>query len=268
MTDIFLGEYALDEQSRLYPSNAADRENMVRWHYVSSSYNNGDKKPWVLWAEEGASKGSYSNSNSAMGGLYNYRCVRNLGISLDKPDENPTDLVQVKDENDGFCLIDMSYMNEKARRNSYVTVLPLHNERSDVNRPYTKFRVHKNCYGGDGKTPHLDRWISNEWNDWPWSHYQTFSGYPEEAKGYRVPNQRELLIMSSRMDERYWPTFEDDVRKIKPSYVSQTAFSLKGHQPEYDNNREGFLWSSDSKNFFLQNSKSDEGYVRPVQDVR
>ena len=268
LTDIFLGEYALDEQSRLYPSNAADRENMVRWHYVSSSYNNGDKKPWVLWAEEGASKGSYSNSNSAMGGLYNYRCVRNLGISLDKPDENPTDLVQVKDENDGFCLIDMSYMNEKARRNSYVTVLPLHNERSDVNRPYTKFRVHKNCYGGDGKTPHLDRWISNEWNDWPWSHYQTFSGYPEEAKGYRVPNQRELLIMSSRMDERYWPTFEDDVRKIKPSYVSQTAFSLKGHQPEYDNNREGFLWSSDSKNFFLQNSKSDEGYVRPVQDVR
>lgn len=268
LTDIFLGEYALDEQSRLYPSNAADRENMVRWHYVSSSYNNGDKKPWVLWAEEGASKGSYSNSNSAMGGLYNYRCVRNLGISLDKPDENPTDLVQVKDENDGFCLIDMSYMNEKARRNSYVTVLPLHNERSDVNRPYTKFRVHKNCYGGDGETPHLDRWISNEWNDWPWSHYQTFSGYPEEAKGYRVPNQRELLIMSSRMDERYWPTFEDDGRKIKPSYVSQTAFSLKGHQPEYDNNREGFLWSSDSKNFFLQNSKSDEGYVRPVQDVR
>ena len=268
LTDIFLGEYALDEQSRLYPSNAADRENMVRWHYVSSSYNNGDKKPWVLWAEEGASKGSYSDSNSAMGGLYNYRCVRNLGISLDKPDENPTDLVQVKDENDGFCLIDMSYMNEKARRNSYVTVLPLHNERSDVNRPYTKFRVHKNCYGGDGETPHLDRWISNEWNDWPWSHYQTFSGYPEEAKGYRVPNQRELLIMSSRMDERYWPTFEDDGRKIKPSYVSQTAFSLKGHQPEYDNNREGFLWSSDSKNFFLQNSKSDEGYVRPVQDVR
>lgn len=268
LTDIFLGEYALDEQSRLYPSNAADRENMVRWHYVSSSYNNGDKKPWVLWAEEGASKGSYSDSNSAMGGLYNYRCVRNLGISLDKPDENPTDLVQVKDENDGFCLIDMSYMNEKARRNSYVTVLPLHNERSDVNRPYTKFRVHKNCYGGDGKTPHLDRWISKEWNDWPWNHYQTFSGYPEEAKGYRVPNQRELLIMSSRMDERYWPTFEDDGRKIKPSYVSQTAFSLKGHQPEYDNNREGFLWSSDSKNFFLQNSKSDEGYVRPVQDVR
>lgn len=268
LTDIFLGEYALDEQSRLYPSNAADRENMVRWHYVSSSYNNGDKKPWVLWAEEGASKGSYSDSNSAMGGLYNYRCVRNLGISLNKPDENPTDLVQVKDENDGFCLIDMSYMNEKARRNSYVTVLPLHNERSDVNRPYTKFRVHKNCYGGDGKTPHLDRWISNEWNDWPWNHYQTFSGYPEEAKGYRVPNQRELLIMSSRMDERYWPTFEDDGRKIKPSYVSQTAFSLKGHQPEYDNNREGFLWSSDSKNFFLQNSKSDEGYVRPVQDVR
>ena len=268
LTDIFLGEYALDEQSRLYPSNAADRNGMVRWHYVSSSYNSNEGKPWVLWAEEGASKGSYSDSNSAMGRLYNYRCVRNLGISLDKPDENPTDLVQVKDENDGFCLIDMSYMNEKARRNSYVTVLPLHNERSDVNRPYTKFRVHKNCYGGDGKTPHLDNMSSNEWNDWPWNHYQTFSGYPDEAKGYRVPNQRELLIMSSRMGDAYWKTFYDNDQSIKPIYVSQTAFSLKGHKPEYDDNREGFLWSSDTKNFFLQNNSGEEGYVRPVQDVR
>lgn len=62
LTDIYLGEYALDEASRLYPQNATDRPggNSVYWHYTSSSANGSD--PWILWAEEGASRGSYASS--------------------------------------------------------------------------------------------------------------------------------------------------------------------------------------------------------------
>ena len=116
LTDIYLGEYALDDKSRLYPSNPADRDNTVRWHYTSSSltatWNWGgiwgedyySYDSWVLWAEEGASRGMQSSSKTYNGELYSYRCVRNLGLSLDDPDEVPTDLISYKDEGSGFYL--------------------------------------------------------------------------------------------------------------------------------------------------------------------
>lgn len=304
LTDIYLGEYALDEQSRLYPSNAADRENMVRWHYASSSYNNvKDNKPWVLWAEEGASKGSYGDSNTQMDGLYNYRCVRNLGISFDHPEEVPQDLVQVKDEADGYVLIDMSFMNPKARRSSYVTELPNHNEREDVNRPYAKFRVHKDCYGypveginggkvgphsipGSSKDDSGYKWV----NQHNWEYYQTADPSPV---GYRIPNQREFLIMTSRLKDNQWPTYSVQVTYwvrdsnwgdifnfkqhqesrtisgIRPNrYICQTAFSLNGTEPYSDGLRQGFIWEFNNKVFYLQNKKDEVGYVRPIQDVQ
>lgn len=293
LTDIFLGEYALDEQSRLYPSNAADRENMVRWHYVSSSYNNvKDNKPWVLWAEEGASKGSYSDSNGQMGGLYNYRCVRNLGIDFEHPEEVPQDLVQVKEETDGYVLIDMSFMNSKARRSSYVTKLPNHNEREDVNRPYSKFRVHKDCFATPYKVHDGSPWVGQNHKAWVeeinkqnWEYYQTVDPSPI---GYRIPNQREFLIMTSRLSDEQWPIYSlsgtsykydawevkyvpytDVLGDFRPNrYICQTAFSLNGDGPYSNGLRQGFIWEFGNKVFYLQNKKDEVGYVRPVQDVR
>lgn len=277
LTDIYLGEYALDEQSRLYPSNATDRENMVRWHYTSSSYNSADGNAWVLWAEEGASRGSYGDSYEAMDGKYSYRCVRNLGLSLDTPDEIPADLVTVTEEVDGNYLIDMTNMSVKARRTNYESVqLPAHNERDADNRPYAKFRVHANTfpeptyergYAWDGQYVSF----TNAQN---WGFFQTQAPYPA---GYRIPNQRELLIMTTRMDADAWPTYTIPREGLglarpeisgKPNYICQTAFSLDGQEPEYNSNRDGFLWSAQSGVFFLQNSTDEKGYVRPVQDVQ
>lgn len=293
LTDIFLGEYALDEQSRLYPSNAADREGMVRWHYTSSSYNVSDKKPWVLWAEEGASKGSYSDSNGQMGGLYNYRCVRNLGIDFVHPEEVPQDLVQVIEETDGYVLIDMSFMNSKARRSSYVTKLPNHNEREDINRTYSKFRVHKDCFATPYKVHDGSPWVGERHTAWVekdinshnWEYYQTSDPSP---LGYRIPNQREFLIMTSRLNDNQWPNYhlkgtsykyqawppqyvpyEDDLGYYRPNrYICQTAFSLNGDGPYSNGLRQGFIWEFGNKVFYLQNNKDEVGYVRPVQDVR
>lgn len=298
LTDIYLGESALDEQSRLYPSNAADRDGMVRWHYTSSSYNTGDGKPWVLWAEEGASKGSYNDSNSEMGGFYNYRCVRNLGIDFAHPEEDPQDLVQVKDEADGYVLIDMSFMNSKARRSSYVTELPNHHEREDVNRPYTKFRVHKDCFatpykvhdGEPGALKQNDASVE-EINKHNWEYYQTSDPSPV---GYRIPNQREFLIMTSRLSDNQWPLYTltgksyslewvgpviggglEWVEKtttfsnLRPNrYICQTAFSLNGSGPYSNGLRQGFIWEFRNKVFYLQNGKDEVGYIRPVQDVQ
>lgn len=267
LTDIYLGEYALDEQSRLYPSNSADRDGQTRWHYTSSSANG--KNSWILWAEEGASRGSSGSSimdDGSKNEVFSYRCVRNLGISLDNPAEIPTDLVEVIDEGNGYYLIDMTNMNVKARRTSYVTTLPNHNERSDVNRPYAKFRVYADVF----PEPRLIGY--DKWNTQLWSYYQTWAEYPI---GYRIPNQRELLIMTTRMPEGAWKEFDGRWNwvyySIKPDYVSQTAFSLNGKYP-YSSERNGFMWHSSNREFFLQNDGSnggpEKGYVRPVQDVR
>ena len=268
LTDIYIGELALDEKSRLYPSNPADRENQVRWHYISSSATNNNA--WILWAEEGASRGAHNAENA--GSFFSYRCARNLGLRLDAPDDEPEDLIHVTSESGGSYLIDATNLNVKSRRSNFEVVpLPAHNERSANNLPYAKFRVHKNAYNPKGETPFVDQWNigKDEWNDWPWNSYQTVNPYPA---GYRIPNQRELLIMTTRMPETAWPTFRDSgwrqSAEIKPDYVCQTSFSLNGTAPYENGKREGFLWNSESGVFYLQNSTDEEGYVRPVQDVQ
>ena len=267
LTDIYIGELALDEKSRLYPSNPADRENQVRWHYISSSATNNNA--WILWAEEGASRGAHNAENA--GSVFSYRCARNLGLKLDAPDDEPEDLIHVTSESGGSYLIDATNLNIKARRSNYEVVpLPAHNERHPVNNlPYAKFRVHaETCpepqYSREFSFDTWGYYISFN-NAQNWGYFQTNAPYPA---GYRIPNQRELLIMTTRMPQNAWPTYTDRNTSGKPNYICQTAFSLDGQGPEYNSNRDGFLWGASSGVFFLQNNTDEKGYVRPVQDVQ
>lgn len=312
LVDIYLGEYALDEQSRLYPRNADDRDNMVRWHYTSSSYNPNDpgnkynkKSPWVLWAEEGASIGSYydidngveTGSSVHMGNKYNYRCVRNLGLSLNDPDAVPEDLIQVSPDGKTF---DITNMNVKARRTLAVTEpLPPHNEKSDINRCYAKFEV-----GPVNPVPEYEPQNGNRWlvelggsskdetdlkfnNTYEWDYYQTKENRKD---GYRIPNQRELLVLATRLPEEYWPKHTVDVTwwewhwgditrtqytgqiTKSPVLMSQTLFSLAGKE-DYGLLRRGFMWQPGA-NFFLENSYQnkdgsyyDKGYLLLIKDI-
>lgn len=256
LVDIYLGEYALDALSRLYPTDAVDRPggNSVYWHYTSSSYGGSTSNPWVLWAEEGASLGRKNDSQleEYNGPFYSYRCLRNLGIPLDQPDLEPADLVSVHQigATRGYQ-IDVTNMNEKSRRPNYETVLAAHNERQQDNRPYAYFEVHPDYF------PQGDNWYT-------WQYYQTYNPCPT---GCRIPNQRELLIMSTRLPGEAWKDgYKGD------HYMSQTAFSLMG-QPPYTIDRVGFIWHKNG-NFILVNGSFDEygkpneiGVVRPVKDI-
>lgn len=302
LTDIYIGEWALDEASRLYPQEASLRPGGYQqyWHYTSSSYDKNENGPWVLWAEEGASRGSYNQSKVEVGEdrrngpKYAYRCVRNLGFMIEDEKEAPAnivvdDFVKVSPSPDanGDYTIDLSRMNPNARRSVSDGGIPLpaHNETEANNRTYKAFKADDEAVGLSGygeKITENHWWNGLTWiNMGRWDEFADLNDNPCPP-GYRMPNQRELLIMSTRLEADQWPLYHEGDGSDYPSvYISQTAFSLNG---SYDyEHRGGFIWNYNSKVFMLQNwsdpgeiwgipvdygyKPEDSGYVRCIKDT-
>lgn len=298
LVDLYIGEWALNQASRLYPYDPAAGDyppsnppSNVYWHYTSSSANAGENyHPWVLWAEEGASIGSYdkpeddSDSKRFVKDRYSYRCLRNLG------EGEPQDFVQI----DGST-INLSWLNPDARReeSDNTNALDAHNQKSEVNRPFEKFIVGEvapepEYHGVDGYEGYWGWPGSSEGDEYlAWDNLRNWNEFNEKDENpcpprYRVPNQRELLIMVTRYED--WPTYSVDVywyeghvfqsptphlvtlTEEPPFYLSQTAFSLNG-KPPYNNSREGFIYSTTGDIFQLQNNTGEKGYVRCIRDI-
>ena len=223
----------------------------------------------MLWAEEGASIGSYGGAGGSQelnGDKYSYRCVRNLGIELDNSTEVPEDLIKVTTLDTGNYLVDVSNMNVKSRRTNLETVqLPEHNELSSNNRPYECFEVQKDAVNTQGNEPNRS-W--GTWNAFSWGDYQKPGVQAALPEGFRIPNQRDLLIMTTRIKgENAWPTYTYGIwNKYYPIYISYTAFSMDGQSP-YSASRDGFIMHSETMKLSLQNNTNETGYVRCVKDV-
>ena len=275
LVDIYIGEYALDREAWLYPENPADRDNETYWHYTTSTYNNGN--PEVLWSEEGASLGSYGASQSSNGNLYAYRCVRNLGISIDKPDTEPLPLYTCTQTN-GEYLIDATRLSVKSRRENFEAgYLPEHNDLSTSNLPYARFLVQ----GADRDFPTPEYKIEyygpldyglEFTNEQTWEECLQYEDRGSLTAGYRLPNQREILIMLNILPDEAWRSYQEShwtgTKSKKAMYMCKTRFSRAG-QDHFSSNRLSFRMNAQDKSIgLLNNAYSEGGYIRAVKDVR
>lgn len=279
LVDIYIGEYALDREAWLYPENPADRDNKTYWHYTTSTYNNGN--PEVLWSEEGASLGSYGASQSSNGSLYAYRCVRNLGITLDNPDTEPLPLYTYTETTNGEYLIDVTRLTPNSRRENFEPgYLPEHTDIQISNLPYAKFQVQGP--NSDFPTPEYDLesparpnygylYFTNEQT---WEMCRQYEANLQA--GYRMPNLRELLIMLNTLPDEAWKLYEESwsfglisyTYTKKAMYMCKTQFSRAG-KDHFGEKRLSFRMNANDKSIgLLNNADSDKGYIRAVKDVR
>ena len=104
LTDLWIGEDALPDAAKLYDVSEVTNGRVPKRHVASSSvFNNEGVKNsqggnvWMIWAEEGASRGDVNRSwgSNETRDKYDYRCVRNLGIGLAYIDDIPEDYVKL-----------------------------------------------------------------------------------------------------------------------------------------------------------------------------
>lgn len=288
LTDIFIAEAAVPN-AKLYSQNATSAsvplEHVISstYHTIKNEWGNITMSPWIIWAEEGASRGVYGSSGDVTSYLHTYRCLRNLGLSLKTIDSEVDDYVKTPDKSTREVsvggetvtyterFIDLSRLEPNTLRAALTGgILPQNKERDDNDRPYRKFAVLVSAAG--------DRWNSSYTNTsglypnggtTPWRSvwYNEENGNPC-PEGYRAPNLRELMLMYTT----YPDLFENAFGGKYSYYLCKTGFSFDGW-PGYTDGRPGFVYiyesSADYGNLKLigGDDGTASGKVRCVRDV-
>lgn len=187
LSDLWLGKEGLPVEAHLYQNG--DR---VYRRYASSSDGR------ELYAEEGASndgwKFNYANSitEATVPTKFDYRCVRNLGFDEGQTPSQSREPMDYVSYNSG--VFDLKYMNSNSIRTKYSEgELSTHNELSLENKPHKKFEVAMQLSG-----------TATSWKSF--NDQVTRGNSPCESlgEGWRLPNQRELLLMSMYCNDNVW----------------------------------------------------------------
>lgn len=258
-TDIWVGRAALPIETYLYSNEVPTSQGYRR--YLSS-----DGKE--LYAEEGSSIGSfafvYANSiwsgddNDKIVKKYDYRCLRNLGRSTNKP-SSEDDMPQhyVKQQGNTLTLTYMKSESLRSGDNYMKGEITSHDESSNLNRPYTAFEFKTELvYKDNGwrwSWKDINTLIDNNRDDSPCAKFN--KGLAENEPKWRLPNQRELSLMTSN-----YANWSDE------SYVqSRTGSSL----PMKRQNNNGYSGGySDGKPFVTLAANAYRGPIRCVRDVK
>lgn len=251
LSDIWIGEDAIPN-AKLYTTEIEN--NFVKGqHLASSSYYNGTPSDtWLLWAEEGVSRSQRNinwqwRRNEHDDRAYAYRCIRNLGLTL----VNDNDIPEYNDyvitgnntriangETYTELTIDVSRLNANAVRGFTDVPLPSPlTERDEYrnNRPYRKFAVIQSSTN----TP--NGVYTGDWYDI----YENETNGNPCPMGYRVPNQREMVLLYTTYPQLFESIGDNEM------FACKTSFSLKTYEP--------YSLKDDPDGGFLPNNGSFEG---------
>ena len=284
LTDIFIAEAAVPN-AKLYSQNATSQSVPLE-HVISSTshtvgYNT--MNPWIIWAEEGASRGQYGTSGDSPSDPHTYRCLRNLGLSLSNIANQVDDYVKSSDESTRKVsvgretvtytekFIDLSRLEPNTLRAALTGgLLPQNKERDDNDRPYRKFAVLVSAEGSGRNSSYTN--LSGLYPNvstiaWNGLYNNEKIGNPC-PDGYRAPNLREMMLMYTT-----YPTlFENPFGGIYSYYLCKTGFSFNGWSG-YRDGRPGFVYiyesNADYGNLKLigNDDGTASGKVRCVRDV-
>ena len=214
-TAFYVGLDALSNDSRFFmPENHEVYSNDIRRHYFSGTWSDSDV-PYIIWAEEGIGTQEFNGRDygeSAPSSLLtqakrDYRCIRNLGSG----------------ERTGFYTYDSSTRiitinhQQSAVYRGMINSIDDHSERDRANRLYTKFQVAEHNLDRNRNRQYWDQPSSNDgdgdtWLDTELEGTDPCSDYSENGDdaNWRLPNQRELLVMMTTGQIFSRNDFEDE----------------------------------------------------------
>ncbi len=258
LIDLWIGIDSYDANARLYQYDDWSDESQKRQYYCSSTMSSrnssGNRRDIVriMWSSEGASMSDSDPSwlkgvdgQNGVNAKVHYRSLRNLGIGDDDFNTVPDDIADVYvTEKDGkkYPTIKLKRLNPKSIRNyTQKHELVEHGERDAANRPYSAFEVY----------------YKNQDNSHKWSAYkeEIANGGSFCPEGYRLPNQRELILMVSKMRNAIqsnggWPQYT----------ACRTSFSFYNE----NNCRVGFTTDTGNGLHVLLINKKGEGSPNSV----
>lgn len=245
LAGIYMGSNGIQPTARLYTRSAAQQNStdpdQWREHVISSTQNGtNSNNPQLIWAEEGCSTGSITNSMGSAGSGwdgqtgYSIRCVRNVNMDDEEgyaPTAAPHDYVDVYTMKDGVktsvkasdntfdsgtnIYFNLQYLNSRSFRlpvgvsdSAYEpTELVMANEKHSLNNLYEAFVATNSQPSSSFSGANFLTTNQNVTNN---------TKNPYCPDGYRLANQRELTLMAIY------------AKGFMPSSVvmSRTAYSL------------------------------------------
>ena len=269
---LWIGQPALEQSAWMYQGNGDTVNHLMTSSYFTEGSSFSSNNFWVLWAEEGTAWGQIrdENGDGKYPNRYDYRCIRNLGIDISNA-KAPTHYASYDGPhysgNNRYYTVTLDAVNNRVLRTSQDDGinLPLDDERSQNNRPYRKFDVLLDENNNIYTTP---RAIYT----WPEMRDALNGNENPCPQGWRVPNQREYLIMMNTIDAIDWTT-----KYVNNNYDKigiATSFSFNGVESDKTESQGGTNYSSgkrygfahSGKNVYLYNPNDGAMYFRCVRD--
>ena len=304
---LWVGNESISTSARVYQPwltrpDFTKQDGNWRAHIISSTCPSNSSQPKVLNAEEGVATFNYASKQSwCEGGAKeerlreSVRCVRNVGTysvggaTLDISDAPygliPENYYTVKetvdpnhstDHNFSTYTIHFSRLDPRSLREFSNGELPFHDEKSSNNRVYLELHIQSResrkvdptyqdgaaIFGKEGQPTALDAGDINE--------DITNSGYNKFCPaGYRLPNQKEMAMMSLALPDSYWKG-SGTSRVPSRTYFSVGYYAAPGKQIDKEKVKLAWVYSTSKNNILLPDrntaAKQVSDRIRCVRD--